>query len=787
MLFPVVGALGVASNRASDTIDSAQAEMVDVPPALITNITDANGAPVATLYDQYRIPVAAEQISPIMKAALIAIEDRRFTEHHGVDWKGTFRAALSTSGGNQQGGSTLTQQYVKNYLINVVYRGDKAEQKKAQEPTIARKLREARIALQLEQKMSKEEIITGYLNVVEFSNEIYGIGAAAATYFGTTPDKLTVPQSALLAGMVNNPSLYNPWRAGSAPKALERRNLVIQTMVETGRLSAADGEAAKKEPLGVVPAVDKPAKNCNGAGPEAGFFCQYVVKYLEKIGFTEEQIITGGYTIKTSLDINATKLAKQAAMNEVPKTVDGIANTMAIVRPGKDKHQVVALVSNRDYGPNAAAGQTQYPQPYGVENKFGAGSIYKVFTAAAALEAGMGIFNTIETPHHHVSNLFTGGNEKTCPRTPNPQDGNNRWYCVSNSGNPGGYPPSMTLQDALAKSPNTGFVKLEEQLGSTDPVVNMASRLGLRDTMASNMNGNTPKPGEPTQAQNFKSGPGNPGKPTFTLGPSPTSTLELANVAATIMSGGMWCPPTPIVQVLDRHGQAIDLTGKEQPCEQAVPEGLANTLAIGMSKDDLPGGTAANAARSIGWDRPMIGKTGTTQDHKSAGFIGATPQYAAAVLTYNDGRSPRPINDTDPPSLSRTPTGNIFGGKVPARTWFATMKPLLGNAPKLGLPAGDPRYENGGPSVVVPDVVGMSVEAATNRLQSAGYRVNPVEQDNPARKGTVVGQTPRGTRLPNDTITIYVSTGIQQAPVNPPPSSVTPPPSGEGPPGGPGG
>jgi membrane peptidoglycan carboxypeptidase len=703
-----------------------------------------------------------------------------------VDWKGTFRAALSTSGGNQQGGSTLTQQYVKNYLINVVYRNNKSEQQKAQEPTIARKLREARIALQLEQKMSKEDIISGYLNVVEFSNSIYGVGAASATYFGTTADKLTVSQAALLAGMVNNPSLYNPWRFG--PESLKRRNIVLDTMVQTGRLSAADGEVAKAEPLGVLPQVTKPAKNCNGAGPEAGFFCQYVVEYLEKLGFTQDQLAIGGYTIKTSLDMNATSLAKKAAMDEVPKTTDGIANVMAIVKPGKEKHQVVALVSNRDYGQDATKGQTQYPQPYGIENKFGNGSISKIFTAAAALEKGMGINNVIETPTQYTSHLFTGGNPKNCPRTENPRDGRDTsWYCLSNSGT--GYAPQMTLQDALAKSPNTGFVKLEEALGSTDPVVDMASRLGMRDTMASNAHGKPAKPGELTQAQSFKSKPGNPGDASFTLGPNPMSPLELANVGATLMSGGVWCPPSPIVEIIDRNGQPVDLKGKEQPCEQAVAEPLANTLVIGLSKDDLPGGTAALAASRAGWNRPMMGKTGTTQQYKSAGFIGAIPQYSAAVLTFADGNRPRPIRDTDPPSLSNNDRGDIFGGKVPARTWFATMKALLGNEPVLPLPPTDPRYVDGGAESRVPNVVGKSQQEATNTLQGAGYQVSVVQRDDAARKGTVVSQTPRGTKLPGGTVTIYVSTGVApQQPDVPPPASGggTPPPSGGGqpPPGG---
>jgi membrane peptidoglycan carboxypeptidase len=258
------------------------------------------------------------------------------------------------------------------------------------------------------------------------------------------------------------------------------------------------------------------------------------------------------------------------------------------------------------------------------------------------------------------------------------------------------------------------------------------------------------------------------------------SPLELANVGATLMSGGTWCPPTPIVEILDRNGKPVNIKDKEQPCEQAVAEPLANTLVTGLSKDDLPGGTANNAARSVGWNRPMMGKTGTTQQYKSAGFVGATPQYAAAVLTFADSNRPRPIQDRDPhPVLADT--GNIYGGKVPARTWFATMKQLLGNEPVLPLPPTDPRYVDGGAEVRVPNVVGKDVGTARNILEGAGYLVRTVDRADAARKGTVINQTPRGTKLPGDTITLFVSTGVP-APVDAPPPS-----DSGGYPGGPGG
>src|SRR5437764_1403488 len=278
------------SNQASETVDKTSSDLADIPPPLVTTVTDAGGKPIATLYDQYRIPVNENQINDAMQWALVSVEDKRFYEHHGVDWKGTLRAAISNgTGGDTQGASTITQQYVKNYLINIVYRGDKIGQEKAQEQSVARKLKEARIAIQLETKLTKKQIITGYLNVVEFSRQIYGIGAAAHAYFNTTPEKLTVPQAALLAGLVNNPINNDPWK--HPDKATARRNLVLDRMVENKKLAKADADRFKGEPPGLV--ADGPKKgaaNCIGAGAEDGFFCQYVEDYLLKAGFTKDQL-----------------------------------------------------------------------------------------------------------------------------------------------------------------------------------------------------------------------------------------------------------------------------------------------------------------------------------------------------------------------------------------------------------------------------------------------------------------------------------------------------------------
>ncbi|PRX44761.1 membrane peptidoglycan carboxypeptidase [Prauserella shujinwangii] len=691
ILFPVVGAAGVVSNQASDTVESMSSELADVPPPLVTTVTDQDGKPIATLYDQYRIPTAPDQISDAMKWALISVEDRRFYDHHGVDWKGTIRAAISnTTGGDTQGASTLTQQYVKNYLINVIYRNDEVGQQKAQEQTIARKLKEARIAIQLETKMSKEQILAGYLNVVEFSRRVFGVGAAAQAYFNTTPDKLSVAQGALLAGMVNNPTQYDPWN--HPEKATERRNFVFDKMVENRKLSKEDAEQLKKAPLGVNPeGPNKPASNCVGAGPEHGFFCQYVEDYLLEHGMDKDDLYTGGYTIRTTMDRAANHQAKASAEQQVSQTADNVANTLSLVRPGKDRHEVVALAANRDYGPDPEQGETFYALPSGVYNTGGAGSSYKIFTAAAAMQQRVvGIYDTIPSPSFHVSNVFIGGAD----RCPNTADGTSNLYCLGNASDT--YPPEMTLQTALQTSPNTAFVILEERAGM-GPVVNMASKLGMRETMASNLYGgpvdpDSDDPGRTvSQLKHFGPKPNYPGNGSFTLGPAPLSGLELANVAATIMSGGTWCPPTPIKHVVDREGNPVPI--KEAPCEQAVPEGLANTLAVGMSKDHEPGGTAHAAAAGVGWDRPMIGKTGTTQANGSATFVGATPQLAGAAQVFRPKGGSGGLCDGGPGNVYTCGEGNMFGGKTPARTWFGAMKNIMAGEPARPLPPADPQYE----------------------------------------------------------------------------------------------
>lgn len=768
LLFPATATLGALSNKISDQVRSTLAQMLTTDPPLMTTVTDSGGAPIAHLYDQYRVRTPPDRISPHMKTALLAIEDRRFHDHHGVDWLATLRAAArnNSSGSVQQGASTLTQQYVKNYLVHVLARTDKNAQRAAQEQSVTRKLREARIAVGLETALSKDEILARYLDLVPFGSTIFGIGAAAQAYFDTTPDKLTITQAATLAGMVNSPTALDP--EARPDKALERRNLVIDAMVADEKLPKDEAERHKAAPLGLSEPVRPLQTGCVGAGPAYGFFCSFLVNHLTEAGFNLEELKIGGYRIETTLDPRITENAKQAVERQAPKTTPGVANTMAVVRPGKDAHEVVALVANRDYGLDKNQFQTQFDLPSGVENKFGTGSVYKVFTAAAALEKGLGIDTVVTAPNSYTSKVFKGG-ATSCPATGEP---NTHWYCLANHNDR--YPPQMPLRQALATSPNTAFVILEEKTG-LDAVVDMASRLGMRRTMATNIAGVRPDPKgnkelRVSQAEYYKSN----GNASFTLGPAPSSTLELANVAATIISGGTWCDPTPVRRVLDRHGKPVDL--KRPPCEQAVPPPLANALAVGLSEDSKGMGTASLTARKAGWKRPMMGKTGTTEQYKSAAYLGATPDYAGAVQVFNDSTSPKGICvGSGPPRLCTS--GNIYGGTVPAATWFDTMMKVHADLPEKPLPEVEDRYRHGDGQMKVPDVVGTDVGRASAVLREAGYQVTTVQVSSPQPPGAVVAQSPQGIAFRGTAVTLSVSGGAPPADAAPPVDAASAPPT----------
>jgi membrane peptidoglycan carboxypeptidase len=411
------------------------------------------------------------------------------------------------------------------------------------------------------------------------------------------------------------------------------------------------------------------------------------------------------------------------------------------------------MAANRTYGFNSEAGESVQPLPFSLVGD-GAGSIFKIFTTAAALDMGMGIDAQLVVPGSFQAKGLGSSDTPGCPK---------ETWCVKNAGN---YRGSMNVTDALATSPNTAFAKLIQQVG-VPRAVDMAVRLGLRSyATPATARAYDPESNESLadfiKRQNIGS---------FTLGPFQLNALELANVAATLASGGVWCPPTPIDKIFDRYGKEVSFT--TEPCDQAVPEGLANTFANALSKDVVSPGTAAASAASVGWNLPMSGKTGTTESHRSSGFVGFTNQYAAANYIFADSNNPSGICSYP---LRACGGGDLYGGSEPARTWFEAMKPIATDFGEVHLPPTDPRYVEGAPGGRVPSVSGLTVSAARKRLQDSGFQVadQPTSVSSSASYGTVVGTSPSGQTFPGSIITINISNGIPPAPPPPPPEERPP-------------
>ncbi|HEU4362233.1 MAG TPA: transglycosylase/D,D-transpeptidase PonA2 [Mycobacterium sp.] len=745
LLFPVAGGIGLVSNRASDVVANGSAQLVDGAVPAVSTMVDTKGNTIAWLYSQRRFEVPSDKIADTMKLAIVSVEDKRFAEHNGVDWKGTLTGLAGYASGDvdTRGGSTIEQQYVKNYQLLVLAQTD-AEKRSAVETTPARKLREIRMALTLDKTFNKSQILTRYLNLVSFGNNSFGVQDAAQTYFGVDATELNWQQAALLAGLVRSTSSLNPYT--NPDGALARRNLVLDTMIENLPAEAGALRAAKAEPLGILPQPNELPRGCIAAGDRA-FFCDYAQEYLARAGISKEQVARGGYLIRTTLDPDVQAPVKQAIDNFASPSVQGVASVMSVIKPGKTNHPVLAMASNRTYGLNSDLGETMRPQPFSLVGD-GAGSVFKIFTTAAALEMGMGINAQLEVPGRFDAKGLGSGGAKGCPK---------ETWCVVNVAP---YRSPMSVTDALATSPNTAFAKLISQVGVTR-TMDMAIKLGLR----SYADPGTARDYDPDSNESLADFVKRQNIGSFTLGPIEVNALELSNVAATLASGGIWCPPNPIDKLIDRDGNEVAVT--TETCDRVVPEGLADTLANAMSKDIAGGGTASPAAGAVGWDLPMSGKTGTTEAHRSSGFVGFTNEYAAANYIYDDSSSP---SDLCSFPLRHCGDGNLYGGNEPARTWFTAMKPIATSFGEVSLPPTDPRYVDGGPNSKVPSVTGLDVDAAKLRVKEAGFQVadqaSPVNSE--ARYGAVVGTSPTGQTIPGSIVTILISNGIPPPPPPPP-------------------
>src|SRR6478735_9543045 len=317
LLVPAAAVSGSTASGSIEFFDTLPAELQVDPPSQSTKVLAADGSVIANLYAENRTRVPLDQISPFMKDAVISIEDSRFYEHGGVDTTGILRALVATARGNKQGASTITQQYVNNVLnANLAAAGEEDQIKlNGVNKGVGDKLREMKLSIALEKEFTKDQILEGYLNIVFFNRDAYGIEAASRLFFSTTAKNLTLPQAALLAGVVNSPSFYDP--ITNPDNAKQRRDLVLGLMKDQGKITADEYQAAVATP--VEPKVTQPKQGCAYAAT-APYFCDYVLHLLEnnpaygaEVKDRQRLIYGGGLTITTTLDPKAQATAQEQA------------------------------------------------------------------------------------------------------------------------------------------------------------------------------------------------------------------------------------------------------------------------------------------------------------------------------------------------------------------------------------------------------------------------------------------------------------------------------------------
>ena len=660
LAIPMVGLVGGVTKTSADTFNNLPTQLLIPPLPTSSKILDDRGNVLATLHGtEDRTSVTLKDVPTFMQQALIDIEDSRFYKHHGVDYKGILRAAVHNqqAGDVQQGGSTLTQQYVKNVLIESAK--TEAERKTATEDTLSRKLKEARLALALEKRKSKQWILINYLNIAYFGDGAYGIGAAAQHYFGVPVNKINLVQAAMLAGLVRNPSAYDPL---VHPKtARERRDTVLARMHDLGHISTKVYNYALTFPLMLNP--DKStttADSCQDA--YAPFYCRYVVDQLlkdPKFGLTADDrrntLFSGGLIIKTTLDPTV-QAAAQNAVNQIVPSGNRVAAATDVIQPGTGN--LLAMAVNRVYG-NPPKGKvdnvhSKFPYPT-TEPGYQAGSTFKMFTLATALSQGLPLSTTYFAPPCIKVEGFNNI-PNNCPVNFFSPDGSG----FKNAGD--SESGLFNMVNGTWDSVNTYYLQLEAKVGVNN-VVNMARNLGVTSPRLKDVG---------------------PVDGSFTLGAFESSVLDVATAYATIAAHGKRCYARPIQSITTISGKLPYTT--PPPCKQVLDPQIADTV-TGILEGVITSGTAASNGY-IG--RTAAGKTGTTDNFAGAMFVGFVPQMAAAVWV-GDAQLPqqRYLNGypfpVDVPGWN--PSSPVYGGDLPTKIWAALMRSALTNVPVEPMPA----------------------------------------------------------------------------------------------------
>ncbi len=639
MLVPVAGPTALAAKSVPSVFNELPGDLQTVAPAEESQLLDSSGGVIAHFYDKQRIVVPSANIADIMKKAIVAIEDKRFYEHNGVDATGIARALVTNLGDSgRQGASTITQQYVRNSLAERGYlEGDADQVSAATEQTTERKLREIKYALALEKTQSKDEILTGYLNIAPFGPITYGVEAASQRYFSKSASELNYLEAALLAGLVQSPVQYDPLTHPEA--AQERRDTVLATMLDQGVITQEEYDE------GIATSVDSmlhptvSSEGCSGADSSKAYFCDYVLsQFLEDPTFgatrieRERLLKTQGITIRTTLDTAKQDAAYASLTNAIPVgDASGLNDALVSLDPRTGK--VLAMAQNTTYG--IEAGQTM--SNYSADGNFQVGSTFKVFILLQWFKEGHSAYETVGS-----ANTFYPNGAFKCDGRSITTEG----YQVNDLAGKTG---TMNVVRATGQSVNQAFVNMASRVDFCS-IFETAYDMGITE------DGEVPSP-----------------FPANILGSVSGSPLQMASVFATIANSGQQCKPQSIESVTDRDENVLKEFAAD--CKEVISPDLANKTAALLTAS---AGQYYTSTR-LGDGRPFAAKSGTTDGHANTWLTGFTPSLATATWVGHGDNSSQEVSGV---VINGVYHSEIFGETyVGQNIWAPYMTQALAGTP----------------------------------------------------------------------------------------------------------
>ncbi|MCU1547280.1 MAG: glycosyl transferase [Arthrobacter sp.] len=647
LLVPAAAVSGSTASGSIQFFDTLPAELKVEPPSQSTTILASDGSVIANLYAENRTRVPLDQMSPYIKDAVIAIEDSRFYEHGGVDTTGIMRALVSTARGNKQGASTITQQYVNNVINSSLEADGKGDQVLLNgfNKGVGDKLREMKLAIALEKEFTKEQILEGYLNIVFFNRDAYGIEAASKFFFSTTAKDLTLPQAALLAGVVNSPSFYDP--ITNPDNAKNRRDLVLNSMLSQGKITQADYDTAVATP---VETKVTPARQGCAYSATAPYFCDYVLHLLlnnsaygADAAERERKVFRGGLTIKTTLDLKAQAVAQAQVDGSAGANPDKWGASLVSVQPGSGK--IVSMAQNTQL--LEAEGKFYNVINFNVDKNdangndlnglggFQPGSTMKPFTFAEWLNEGKSMNTVLNGAVRRYPLNYRWKN--TCPT---PLDGayNTAEKSLGAADDlqnaEDGYYKNMTILDGLANSINTMTFATAAQVDLCG-IQKVVDAVGIHA-------GQTNEPVPMTRLSNL-------------IGATQTSPLTMASAFATFANDGKYCEPIAIESVTDHTG--APLPAQTSNCRDALKPEVARGVSYALQEVLNRGsGSLIQPRISTRTTFPIAAKTGTNDPNNSTWVVGYTTGLATATW-FGD-----PLGNQTRPGQNVTVNGKFYKG-----------------------------------------------------------------------------------------------------------------------------